>query len=96
MSDNLQYQRDLSEVCASFRVMSLVLRGKTVSDALRWERRRGRVYRRGRGLYSIRMDATVDSIRINARVFELRNVAARQELSLGGGQKTLADFAKPL
>lgn len=68
---------------------------KTISDALRWERRRGRVYRRGRGLYSVGRAPRSTEYRIMSRVFELRDEAARQsareralrELSLRGGQR---------
>jgi hypothetical protein len=62
---------------------------KTVSDALRWERRRGRVMRRGRGLYSAgEMPRSTEHriiSRVNALVEEARG--QRPELSLGGGQQ---------
>ena len=58
---------------------------KTVSDALRWERRRDRVRRRGRGLYSAGAMPRSTEHRIIWRVEALREEAA--ELSLRGGQK---------
>lgn len=45
---------------------------KTVSDALRWERRRGRVRRRDRGLYSIGEMPRSTEYRIIRRVKEMR------------------------
>ena len=58
---------------------------KTVSDALRWERRRDRVRRRGRGLYSAGAVPRSTEHRIIWRVVALREQAA--SLSLRGGQK---------
>ena len=58
---------------------------KTVSDALRWERRRGRVSRRGRGLYNAGEMPRGTEHRIIRRVEVLREQAA--SLSLRGGQK---------
>ena len=63
---------------------------KTVSDALRWERRRGRVIRRGRGLYSAGEMPRSTEHRIICRVLALREEAGSLSLgslSLGGGQK---------
>ena len=58
---------------------------KTVSDALRWERRRDRVRRRGRGLYSAGAVPRSTEHRIIWRVVALREQAA--SLSLRVGQK---------
>jgi hypothetical protein len=57
---------------------------KVVSDALRWEVRRGRVYRRGRGRYGPGWMPRSTEYRIHKRVLALRAEAA--ELSLRGGQ----------
>jgi len=54
---------------------------KTVSDALRWERRRGRVMRRGRGLYSAGEMPRSTEHRIIRRIVELRTEA--ESLSMG-------------
>ena len=59
---------------------------KTVSDALRWERRRGRVSRWGRGIYKAGEMPRSTEHRIYHRVAALREKA--QALSLGGGQKS--------
>jgi hypothetical protein len=56
---------------------------KSVSDALRWERRRGRVRRLGRGLYGPGQMPRGTEHRIHRRVLALRAEAAE---SLGGGQ----------
>jgi hypothetical protein len=56
---------------------------KSVSDALRWERRRGRVRRLGRGLYGPGQMPRGTEHRIHARVLALRTEAAE---SLRGGQ----------
>ena len=58
---------------------------KTVSDALRWERRRGRVGRWDRGLYCAGVMPRSTEHRIIHRVADLREKT--QSLSLGGGQK---------
>jgi hypothetical protein len=58
---------------------------KTVSDALRWERRRDRVRRRDRNLYSAGAMPRSTEHRIIWRVVALR--AEVEALSLGGGQK---------
>lgn len=58
---------------------------KTVSDALRWERQRDRVRRRGRGLYTAGAMPRSTEHRIIWRVVAMREEAAA--LSLGGGQK---------
>ena len=56
---------------------------KTVSDALRWERRRGRVMRRGRGRYSAGSMPRSTEHRIIRRVIALRaEVDGHQPLSL--------------
>jgi hypothetical protein len=63
---------------------------KTVSDALRWERRRGRVVRRGWGLYSAGGMPRSTEHRIIRRVIALREEVRslrEQEKSLGGGQQ---------
>ena len=56
---------------------------KSVSDALRWERRRGRVRRLGRGLYGPGHMPRGTEHRIHNRVLALRADAAK---SLRGGQ----------
>jgi hypothetical protein len=55
---------------------------KQVSDALRWERRRGRVRRIARGLYGPGHVPRATEYRIHQRVLELR--AAAKPLWLGG------------
>ena len=67
---------------------------KSVSDALRWERRRGRVIRRGRGRYSAGEMPRSTEHRIICRVLAMRAEAAclppgggQRSLSLGGGQQ---------
>ena len=47
--------------------------GKSVADALRWEVRRGRVVRIGRGLYGPGLVAKVTKHRMRARVAATRN-----------------------
>lgn len=59
---------------------------KTVSDALRWEIGRGRVYRCGRGTYRQGWAPRGTEYRIVARVVALREEAE----SLRGGQKATA------
>lgn len=56
---------------------------KAVSDALRWELARGRVYRRGRGRYVPGYVPRATEHRIHQRVLALRAAA---KLSLRGGQ----------
>lgn len=51
---------------------------KAISDALRWERERGRVYRRGRGLYGPAGMPRSTEYRIHQRVMALRARAAGQ------------------
>jgi hypothetical protein len=58
---------------------------KSVSDALRWEMRHGRVQRFARGRYGPGWMPRGTEHRIHRRVLELRAQAAR--LSLEGGQK---------
>jgi hypothetical protein len=55
---------------------------KLVSDALRWERRRGRVRRLARGLYGPGYVPRATEYRIHQRVMELR--AAAKPMWLGG------------
>jgi hypothetical protein len=57
---------------------------KQVSDALRWERRRGRVRRLARGLYGPGSVPRATEYRIYQRVLALR--AAAKPLWLGGSQ----------
>lgn len=59
---------------------------KTVADALRWERRRDRVRKVGRGIYWSGVMPRSTEHRIIRRVIALR--AALEELSLEGGQKS--------
>jgi hypothetical protein len=58
---------------------------KSVSDALRWEMRYGRVGRVARGRYASGWMPRGPEYRIHQRVLALREEAAR--LSLEGGQK---------
>jgi hypothetical protein len=58
---------------------------KAISDALRWEMRRDRVRRRGRGLYFPGPIPRGTEHRIHTRVLKLR--AEAKQLSLRGGQK---------
>ncbi|AEF38103.1 MULTISPECIES: hypothetical protein [Mycobacteriaceae] len=51
---------------------------KAISDALRWEREHGRVYRRGRGLYGPAGMPRSTEYRIHQRVMALRDRAAGQ------------------
>lgn len=92
----------IPDLCAGLEYWGFAIEGrpsKTVSDALRWERRRGRVYRRGRGVYSAGHMPRSTEHRIIARVAALRDEVARQavaadlrhELSLGGGQQHSQD-----
>ncbi|MGH3552790.1 MAG: hypothetical protein ACRDT5_09365 [Mycobacterium sp.] len=62
---------------------------KSVSDALRWERRRDRVRRLGRGVYGPGWMPRATEHRIHKRVLALRT-EARQ--SLGGGQIPTPDL----
>ncbi|HEU0190391.1 MAG TPA: hypothetical protein VFR17_03840 [Mycobacterium sp.] len=55
---------------------------KAISDALRWERRYGRVYRRGRALYGPAQMPRATEYRIHQRVMALRDEAD----SLRGGR----------
>jgi hypothetical protein len=50
---------------------------KQISDALRWERRRGRVRRLGRGVYGLGSVPHATEHRIHQRVLALRTVAKR-------------------
>jgi hypothetical protein len=60
---------------------------KAISDALRWERRRDRVRRLGRGRYGATIGIPRGTEhRIHQRVAALR--AQARELSLGGGPQT--------
>jgi hypothetical protein len=56
---------------------------KSISDALRWERRYGRVVRLARGRYGPGWMPRGTEYRIHQRVLALRRQAAK---SLGGGQ----------
>lgn len=76
------------ELVAGLRHWGFAVEGrpsKTVSDALRWERRRGRVIRRDRGLYSAGAMPRSTEHRIIWRVVALREKAGT--LSLGAGQQ---------
>lgn len=80
----------IPELCAGLQHWGFAVEGrpsKTVSDALRWERRRGRVYRRDRGIYSVGWMPRSTEHRIIHRVLDLRERAARGELSLRGGRR---------
>jgi hypothetical protein len=55
---------------------------KLISDALRWERRRGRVRRLARGLYGPGLMPRATEYRIHERVLALR--AAAKPLRIGG------------
>ncbi len=60
---------------------------KTISDALRWERRRDRVRRLDRGRYRAGGMPRSTEHRIIWRVVALREQARQQAVSLEGGQK---------
>jgi hypothetical protein len=60
---------------------------KTISDALRWERRRDRVRRLDRGRYRAGGMPRSTEHRIIWRVVALREQARRQAVSLEGGQQ---------
>ncbi|WP_024442540.1 MULTISPECIES: hypothetical protein [unclassified Mycobacterium] len=53
---------------------------KAISDALRWEREHGRVFRRGRGRYGPASMPRSTEYRIHQRVMALRAEAAGQDL----------------
>lgn len=74
------------ELLAVLRYWGFTVAGrpsKTVSDALRWERQRGRVGRSGRGRYRLGWMPRGTEHRIHTRVEALRIEA----LSLKGGQQ---------
>jgi hypothetical protein len=56
---------------------------KSVSDGLRWERRRGRVRRLGRGLYGPLTMPRATEYRIHKRVMALRAEARRFRSQMG-------------
>jgi hypothetical protein len=58
--------------------------GKSVSDALRWERRRGRVRRLARGVYGPGEMPRGTEHRIHRRVLALRAEANRSEAGKSG------------
>ena len=71
---------------------------KTVSDALRWEEARGRVWRRGRGRYGPGEMPRSTEHRIHQRVLALREAASRSEagttsIASGAGAK-VADVTR--
>jgi hypothetical protein len=66
---------------------------KSISDALRWERRYGRVGRWARGRYGPGWMPRGTEYRIHKRVLALRAQAA--ELSLGGGQNDMSSDVRP-
>lgn len=68
----------IPELCAGLADWNFAIEGrpsKTVSDALRWEMERGRVIRRGRGLYGPGYAPRATDYRITRRVLELREQA---------------------
>jgi len=77
----------VNEMIEELRAQNFSVRGrasKAVSDALRWEIERGRVYRLGRGLYGPGEVPRSTEYRIRQRVLDLR-AAAR--LSREGGHE---------
>lgn len=86
----LQSPRTIPELITGFQQWGFAVEGrpsKTVSDALRWELRRGRVERRGRGRYIAGDVARSTEHRIIRRVEALRDQAT--PLSLRGGHNDL-------
>ena len=76
----------VNEMIEDLRARNFSVRGrasKAVSDALRWEIERGRVYRLGRGLYRPGEVPRSTEYRIQQRVLDLRAAA---KLSLERGQ----------
>jgi hypothetical protein len=86
----LRGPRTIPDLVAGLQQWGFAVEGrpsKTVSDALRWERRRGRVERRGRGRYIAGDIARSTEHRIIRRVEALREQA--RPLSLEGGHDDL-------
>lgn len=75
---------DLIEALAHHNFDAGARASKSISDALRWERRYGRVVRLARGRYGPGWIPRGTEYRIHQRVLALRTQAAK---SLGGGQK---------
>jgi hypothetical protein len=76
---------ELADMLASRGFETAGRASKSISDALRWEMGRGRVWRRGRGRYGPGWMPRATEYRIHKRALALR--AEAEELSLGGGQK---------
>lgn len=73
------YPATIGELADELESRGFVVDGrpsKAISDALRWERRHGRVYRRGRGLYGPASMPRSTEYRIHQRVMALRAQAA--------------------
>jgi hypothetical protein len=83
--------RELEEMLAWYGFKTNGRASKAISDALRWEMGRGRVFRRRRGLYVAFEMPRGTEHRIHKRVLELRTQAA--ELSLRGGQNGISSTA---
>lgn len=69
----------VAELAAELAARGFRVRGrasKTISDALRWEREHGRVYRAGRGRYRPASMPRSTEYRIHQRVMALRAQAA--------------------
>ncbi|MGV1088966.1 MAG: hypothetical protein ACOYBX_13370 [Mycobacterium sp.] len=85
----------IPELLGTLREWGFTVEGrpaKTVSDALRWEQRRDRVRRRGRGLYRAGCVPRGTEHRIITRVAALR----KEALSLRGGQEDTSPGAGPM
>ena len=71
----------IAELAAELASRGFCVQGrpsKAISDALRWERVRGRVFRRGRGRYGPASMPRATEYRIHQRVMALRDAAAEQ------------------
>ena len=72
----------IGELAAELDARGFTVRGrpsKAISDALRWEREHGRVFRRGRGRYGPASMPRSTEYRIHHRVMTLRDQAAGQD-----------------
>ena len=86
----------VNEMIEDLRARNFSVRGrasKAVSDALRWEIERGRVYRIGRGVYGPGEVPRSTEYRIRQRVLDLRAAA---KLSLEAGQTSCRLGERPL
>jgi hypothetical protein len=65
---------------------------KTISDALRWELRRGRVQRLGRGTYGVGQVPRTTLWRMRGRVAQRRNTAVVATGQAGGHERDAAQW----